>query len=340
MKTYIIMIVLQLLVLGTDAQTLYVDASTGNDAFLGDKTRPLKSIQKAVDIANAYTGLGSVTIKVNPGMYLLVDKLIINPVKLLNDTSRYQIEAVIMPDDPEWTPEKMPVIQSISPNNSKTQFPHATGILVASSHVSIRGVKFLGNGNPEVTYYYPISRENPELFDLEVAQCFFIGERYSSIIQGGIWAHGKRLNMHHNVFYYCKNAILVFKNISSCNITHNIIIGAYESALWVGENTSDFNFSHNVIARSSFVWTKSYEGNQTYTLKNSLFVDNENFVGQWDRKLNGLVPLKTIHLREKNMIKRGKVTFVQRNQAMLPSRYLHLQPSSPGYNLKAGVFIK
>jgi hypothetical protein len=58
-----------------------------------------------------------------------------------------------MPDDKEWTPAKMPVIQSVSANNSADQFPHAVGVLVGGNNVTIRGLKFLGNPNPTVKYY-------------------------------------------------------------------------------------------------------------------------------------------------------------------------------------------
>ncbi|WP_230379652.1 hypothetical protein, partial [Microbacterium sp. ZXX196] len=69
------------------------------------------------------------------------------------------IEAAVMPDDPEWLPGKMPVIQSASGNNSQTQFPHAIGFLVAAGNVALKGLKFIGNANPDVKYYYPVVRE-------------------------------------------------------------------------------------------------------------------------------------------------------------------------------------
>ena len=91
--------------------------------------KPFKTLTKAVQTANELTGKGSINIKLFPGMYILYDKVSINPVRILGDTEKFTIEALIMPDDSNWAPEKIPVIQSISDNNSITQIPHAVGLL-------------------------------------------------------------------------------------------------------------------------------------------------------------------------------------------------------------------
>ena len=131
------------------AQDLYVDPLKGNDQHIGTINKPLATLERAANIANSFTGSGSISIRLFPGLYILKDKVSINPLRILNDTAKYIVEAVIMPDDKDWSPDKMPVIKSISVNNSDTQFPHATGFLVSSNDVIIRGLKFHGNPNPE-----------------------------------------------------------------------------------------------------------------------------------------------------------------------------------------------
>jgi parallel beta-helix repeat protein len=64
----------------------------------------------------------------------------------------------------------------------------------------------------------------------------FIGDKNTGVIQGGVWAHGTEIDISNNIFYGCRNAILLFNNINNSIINNNIIYGAYESALWMGND--------------------------------------------------------------------------------------------------------
>ena len=322
----------------SSAQVIYVDVQNGNDAYEGTLQKPFRTIAKGVEAANEITVEGAITIKIFPGIYVFSDKVTIKPVSRLNKTSQCIIEANIMPDDSSWTPEKMPIIQSISGNNSTTQFAHATGFLVESDHVVIRGLKFLGNPNPEVAYYYPITRENPALADLEISQCYFVAERNSVVIQGGIWAQGKDININHCIFNGCRNAILAFENIGGCSITYNVINDAYESAFWIGENNEDFEFSNNVINGCRYFWVNSYNAKQTYKLKSSVITDNEHYIGKWDNEKYDVVEFKSNDFVEVDIIKTGKVRLSERTHEAIPRDYLHPLPESVSYGLNAGIF--
>lgn len=320
------------------AQEFYVDAQKGNDSNKGVLNEPFQTIDKAVQVANELTGQGSISIKLMPGLYVLKDKISLNPVRVFQDTTRFCIEAYVMPGDSVWTPEKMPVVQSISRNNSNTQFPHATGFLFSSNNITVKGIKFIGNPNPDVTYYYPITRENPSLKGMEVSQCYFIAERNSTAIQGGVWAQGQGITITHCVFTQCRNAILLFRNINVCRITNNIIYDADESAFWIGENNKDFEFSNNVISRCQFFWTNSSGSAQTYPLSNSVITENKHYLGKWDNGKHEVVEMKENTFVEKNIVKKGEVTLINRTSEKFPRRYLHLTPESIGYNLQAGLF--
>ncbi len=80
--------------------------------------------------------------------------------------------------------QKCRSLQSVSGNNSDAQFKHSVGFLVAANNVKFLGIKFTGNANPGVNYYYPITKEDSLLKGLEVSQCYFAGDRYSAPIQG------------------------------------------------------------------------------------------------------------------------------------------------------------
>lgn len=322
------------------AQDFFVNPLIGSDDNHGTIDRPYKTIEKAVQIANEITGVGSITIKLTPGIYTIHDKVSINPVRILDNTNRFTIEAIVMPDDSSWAPEKMPVILSISDNNSETQFPHSVGFLISTNNVTIRGLKFIGNPNPLVPYYYPITRENSSLKNLEISQCYFIAEKNSSSIQGAVWAHGQEIAIENCIFYNCRNAILLFENINKSSIKNNIIYGAYESALWLGDNDSNFEFSRNVISSCNFIIIKGLNYKYQYKLSDCAFIGNSNYIGNWSETDNGISINKDSDVIESNILKTGELLLIKREKEIYPNDYLHLSPKSVGYNLKAGIFKK
>lgn len=315
-----------------------MDAVTGNDGNQGTVDLPFKTMERAVSHANMQTGQGSLTIKVLPGTYILRDKIVINPVRILSDSTRFTVEAAILPDDTDWTWEKMPVVLSVSDNNSTTQFAHATGFLVASPHVTLRGLKFLGNPNPSVAYYYPVSKENPQLPDLETSQCMFIGDKESSRIQGGIWAHGPNNTVTHCFFYETRNTVLFFTNVDGFRIDHTIVYGSYESAFWFGPKSPRFTFTNNVIANNENVIVGPSDLHYKSTLANSAILGNHGFIGQWSRKNQKVLPISQPEIKEAKNIRKGKV-LLKENSGVMPTRdHSHIGSESDGKALGAGIF--
>lgn len=173
--------------------------------------------------------------------------------------------------------------------------------------------------------------------DLEISQCYFIGEKNAAPIQGGVWAQGHDIEVNHSVFYGCCNAILAFQNIAGCAITHNIIHGAYESAFWIGENHRDFEFSNNIVSHCHFVWVNSHSGPQTYQLKNSVIANNEHFLGKWNNDKYDVVEYGPSAFQEDKIVKTGKVELIERLKPEEQQLYLHLTPASAGFGLRAGL---
>ena len=324
------------LLASVSAQIFYVDSQNGDNMNTGKADSPLKTIQKAMEVVNTLTGSGDITIKIMPGFYLLDDRIDINPVRVLDENSKLKIEAAILPGDSLWKPASMPVIESFSTNNSKTQFEHSTGFLVASDFVEFRGIKFYGNANPLVKYYYPITRENPDLKNLVVSQCMFIGDRNSAVIQGGIWAHGIDIDINHNVFYQCRNAILLFQNINNSSISNNIIYNAYESAFWMG-NDVNMKFENNIISNCNYFWVGDQASKIEYKISNSIISENKHFRGNWGE--NGLV-VSTQKFLETNINKKEKIELIERISEEIPEAHLHVAPETIAYDLDAGIFKK
>ena len=335
---FLLIIILLAASVQLNAQTLYVDALKGKDVAKGTQTDPLLSIEKADAIANTFSGNEPVTIKLAPGLYVVAHEMAVKTAKQENDTSKFKIEATVMPDDTAWQPGKMPVIQSVSPNNSNYQFTHCVSFLVVKNNVSFKGLKFVGNSHPDVPYYYPITRENENLNGLEVSQCYFIGEKNSSRLQSGLWTHGTGIHVDHCIFYNCRNAMVLIKEIKNLAITNSIIYGAYESAVWFGFSDAPFVFKNNIVTHCNFFWVRPDNTQPAYTFNNSLITENDNYMGYI---ANDLVPASKSNLTENNIQKTGKVILVEiKTERLQPHNYLNLAPGSAGNDLHAGIFKK
>ncbi|MGN6397123.1 MAG: right-handed parallel beta-helix repeat-containing protein [Mucilaginibacter sp.] len=320
--------------------TLYVDAVKGKDVATGTLSDPFLTIDKAVGAANSSETSSPVIIRLAPGYYMLSKRIIVKHTeRKATDTSKLIFEATIMPDDTAWRPGKMPVIQSVAINNIDTnKFKHCTAFLIERNNVSFKGLKFLGNPNPGIEYYYVIERRNEKLKGLEVSQCYFIGDKNSASVQGGVFAQGAAIKIDHCVFYNCKNAVLVFLGLKDFSFTHSIVYGAYEAAIWYGygKNDEPLVFSNNVVTNCNYVWVSDKSAPHQYKFSNSLIVNNKNYRGFNGMKIEG--PDLTNTLIEDRIIKQGKVALSEVTAKGIPRNYLNLSPESAGQSLHAGIF--
>ncbi|WP_461137086.1 right-handed parallel beta-helix repeat-containing protein, partial [Spirosoma lituiforme] len=324
------------------AQVIYVDALKGDDQATGSVSQPVASLHKAVQLSYRLSGEGDITIKLAPGLYVLSQLIKIQPSQRA-DTTRFTLEALVMPDDPAWKPASMPVIQSISANNLKTYFEHCAGLEILRNRVSIRGVKFVGNANPSVEYYYPIERDSANLKDLTVSQCLFIGERNWAPIQGAVYMEGANtVQVDHCIFYHCKNALLLFYSAKGFSLTHSIIDGAYESAIWYGykkEADAPFVFRNNIITGSDYFFLSSKsENHPLFTFSNSVITGNVHYMGVYDSGQGPTPYQRPGTHQERGIRKTGKVVLNQVTPMGIPSNYLHPTAQSAGYDLGAGLF--
>ncbi|HEX4852480.1 MAG TPA: right-handed parallel beta-helix repeat-containing protein, partial [Puia sp.] len=209
------------------------------------------------------------------------------------------------------------------------------------------GIKFMGNPNnltglprPQAYYYYPITKENKNLKNLEVSQCYFIAEKNSAPIQGGIYVNGPNTHIDRCVFYNCRNAILLFSSAEGFSITHCIIYGAYESAIWMGPVDSAFRFEGNIVTKCNFFWVRPSKISPRYQFENSMISENNHYLGTYGNGEN-LVELNDYkNVMEKNIIKTGSVNLVEMKTETLPHDFLQVLPGSPGSSSGAGIFNK
>lgn len=338
MKYMVIIILAMCAVQHVWAQTLFVDINKGQQSANGTKEEPLLSIEEAVSRANKFSENKPVVIKVAPGLYTLTNPLLIEKTVATNN---YSIEALIMPDDTNWLPAKMPVIQVIADSNRPGKLQHASiAIEIERNDVSIKGIKFLGNPNPSSEYFYAIERKDKALKNLEISQCYFIGDKNSASIQGAVFAQGEGIRINHCIFYNCKNAVLSFLNVKDFSFMHSIIYGAYEAAFWFGYGEDadlPFVFRNNIIANCNYTIV-GYKGTRhNYVFNNSVFTDNKHYLG-----FNGdIIEPDTLNKPiENNIQKTGKVILNEVTAEGIPKNYLNLSSNSAGKELHAGIFIK
>ncbi|HNP99516.1 MAG TPA: hypothetical protein PKK99_10700 [Bacteroidia bacterium] len=331
----------------TNAGIWYVDPAKGRDSNPGTESLPLHSLTAALKIGNNSVENSPVVIRLYPGLYTLENRLDIQAKSALTNEKRYILEAVYMPDDTAWRPEMMPVIASVADTSENWGFPCSVGIMVRSSHVSLKGIKFTGNPNPNhAGFYYPVGREDTALWDLEISQCLFIGDRFSSPVQCGMLVHGNAIVVDHCVFYNCRNAVVYWRVDSlrtGCAFTHNLVIGAYQAAVWTAMPDADFQFHHNVITKSNFAWIKNFYNPALYSIHDCVISDNEHFSGEWQRP-DTLVEKKfpSSDLIE-NSIDRNSHIIMSRSSVLymqdeIPRDFMSLQPDSPGEKLDVGLF--
>ena len=94
------------------AEEFYVNANTGNDANPGNKLQPLKTIAEAARRINVNAVKATTTIILSAGVYPLTETVLFNNNKFSTD-NRLIIRAEILPDDPNWNPQGMPIITTI-----------------------------------------------------------------------------------------------------------------------------------------------------------------------------------------------------------------------------------
>jgi hypothetical protein len=342
-KTLLINLLTFVCYLTIHAQAVYVDSNIGNDNNEGTEKAPVFSINKAAEIIKSKDN-GIYTMKINPGIYILEHHVSISTEKEMTN-KRIVIEASVLPDDSTWTPEKMPIIITKSKKGEimeKDLFIKdnwITSFYINESHVTIRGIKFLGSNYP-VNCYYPIARFNKEKTDLLVEQCMFLGsDLQTSVIQVGVIAHGDEIKVNHCVFYNANNAAIYWKASGTGSKTGNsmtncIVYGATISAVWTASPDKDFIYKNNIVTNCNFFWIKEASTTAKYSIDSCVIVNNQHYKG--DGNLNP----SNFALNENNIIKEGKISLRMINSIWepWPIDHLHIIPNTLGYNLGAGLF--
>lgn len=340
-------LILTLLMGILDAQTIYVDIKNGNNTNNGTIESPIQTLDRAAELVNTSKLRGSAIIKLAPGIYNLTDKIVFRTDKY-SENERLIIEATVLPHDTSWSHEKMPVIMSTSAASDNFGFDCSIGINIEVNHVTIRGLKFLGNPNPGVYYYYAIGRSGKDLMDLLVTQCVFVGEEDVMPIQSGILAHGNQIKVSNCIFYNCRNGVVYYfanenRDIEryESEMSNCIIYGAYESGIWTASPDKNFIFRNNIITNCKYAWVHNIDNKTVYSLKDCIIANNENYITSLAGSIWAFSPSEIV-FSEKNVLKVGEIMLQKKTEdgLIMPKDYLHVIKGKRGSKLNAGIFLK
>jgi hypothetical protein len=325
------------------AETIYVDSDSGNDSNNGTQDAPIRTIARAEQIVNDSNEPGPTTIKIAPGVYVIDETVTFENQRPYTQNARLTIEATILPDDQNWKPVLMPVMAAqVPPKVSDSMSGTETfSIKVKLNHVTIRGLKFLGN-EASNNFHNCIERIGSNLDDLLVTQCFFQGDKDGADIYAATLATGNRFVVEHCVFKDC-GACVVFwdgpEGIAgrNCAMRYCIVDGAYMSGPWTCQTTEDFEFYHNIVANSEYFWIRKRGDHQKYKVNKCVIVGNRYFSGYGTAAGPTGQTGEEITFEENGVIKKGVVHFEANKKSRL---YMHPVPGTLGSDLGAGVFTK
>lgn len=245
---------------------------TGADTNSGAKGSPLRTLAEAARRLNQSTGEGAATIVLTEGIHAIGETTLLKPERrTFTSTQRLTVRAEVLPDDPDWHTGRMPTLLHTMPlpktwNGRPDPLGGAAdGMMIETSHVTIRGLKVLGLPVVEtpkpglIQRLYAISRLRRDLEDLEIAQCAFLGDDLTAPNHVTIIANGNGVNVHHCLFRGLKISAVYWTGGSGGHAMRNCFCdGVYGSGVWTAGIKDDFDFRSNVFANGNYAWT--YQG--------------------------------------------------------------------------------
>jgi hypothetical protein len=323
------------------AENFYINPKTGNDKNPGSQSLPLKTIGEAGKRINASTAKEATAIILSEGVYALTETVLFTNTTFSAE-NRLTIRAELLPDDPDWSPQRMPIITAVIPAApTPGDGEEARGLEIEASHVTIAGLRF--TGSPVYYYidgkqnrrYYPIWRDGKNLDDLVVSQCLFAGNVDVLPIRVAVIGNGHGLVLDHCVFYNCQNPV-VFWNAQEGSSSRNamrycLVYEANYSGVWTTAQTGDdFEFHHNIIAKSRTAWIRDDDSTHHYQIHDCILADNAKTTGN-----GGDIAINNDFLKMENVQFSGVIE-IERDQSK--HNYLQLKEGSLGSTLRAGLF--
>jgi hypothetical protein len=355
LKFFALLIFIQTSVSAQGPKEIFINPDTGNDQNSGIKESPLKSLSEAAKRVSNYEGKGAITIFLSKGVYGMAETAKFSPAKCqFSKEERLTIRAEKLPDDAGWNPGDMPAMVSTMPfdiieTNDKKEETGAFnyGILIETSHVTVQGLRILGEPVHETPLKnilirnYPIMWDGKDLEDLRVTQCLFLGNKITLPNHLGILSAGRELEVDHCVFYGIKDAVVMWNTpADKCQIHHNFFANTYGALIWSWSATDDLKFYNNVITNANVFWVMDKEEKNTFTIENSNITGFNEFVNKGGGAAGFGEKGNPDKLKFGKNVTVKKEGILKIDEDPTSRYYLQLQPGTSATELGAGLFTK
>lgn len=340
---HLLPVALGCLALAAHAETLYVDAHRGRDANPGSAERPLQTLSRVAELVNAKTAPGVTTVKLRPGVFALSAPVVFENQRAYSPEQRLTLEALVLPDDSEWQPGAMPTVLSLENPRSSTppgQPTQTYGLKIKMSHVTVRGMKFLGN--PWFNNWYcPLECLQTNLTDILVTQCMFAGNPDTLDIYCGVITDGHEFVVDHCIFSGCQACAVFWDGDRGVVGRRNamrycIVEGAKISSVWTCETDEDFEFHHNIVTGSEYFWLRKWGAPKTYRVRDCVVSGNKHYSG-YGVAAGATGPSGPEISFVEERVEKDRAVTLQRSRAS--KHYLHVVPGTPGSQLGSGLFL-
>jgi len=326
------------------AETLYVDSARGNDKNPGTNEKPLSTLGKAAILVNDNSNSGPTIIKILPGIYNLTETVVVKNSRPYTEKDRLTLEASVLPDDPGWKPQFMPIVfstEDIRDPEKPDSITGTYGIRIKVSHVTIRGLKFLGNP-VQNNMYAPIERIDIGLEDLLVTQCMFVGDNDSFNIYCPAIATGHKFVVDHCIFHNCHATAVFWDGPQGISgkinaMRYCIVDGGFISGVWTCQTSDNFEFHHNIITDTQYFWMRKKIENPIRYKINDCIINVKNFSGYGvETGPIGETGAEVTYERT-NVIESARISLVEDKNKR---DYMHIVPGTLGSDLGAGLFTR
>ncbi len=358
MKKILVLLTIVLIIGNLQAQTsnkeilIHINSIKGNDINDGSYNSPLKTLPAAAKKINKLSGSGAIKIILSEGLYNLNETADFNPLNWnFSENSRLIITAELLPNDSLWEPGKMPIIISTMPfnmdRNNKNEVTDGSnyGILIQTSHVTIQGLRILGEPVHELPKYgvlirnYPIVWEGNDVSDLVITQCLFLGIKFALPNHLGVLASGTGLDVNHCIFYGIKDGVVMWnKKSNNSQMHHNLFLNMYGAAIWTWSTTSDFKFYNNVASNVNVLWVLDKDEKESFKVTNSLLVGYNSFVNKGGGPLDFGTPSLNNKLKSDDDFKKFQTGQLDIIEDQTSKYFLHIKNGTLGAEYGAGLF--
>jgi hypothetical protein len=221
------------------------------------------------------------------------------------------------------------------------------GILVETSHVTIQGLRIMGEPVHESPFKdilirnYPIVWDGKNLEDFRVTQCLFLGNKIALPNHLGILSAGRALEVDHCVFYGVKDAVVMWNSpADKSKMHHNLCVNTYGALVWTWSTTEDFKFYNNVMSNVNVIWVLNKDAKYTFAIENSMFVGYNELVNKGGGAAGFGEKADPAKLKLSDNVVLKKEGNLQIVEDPTSRNYLHLVPGTMGSELGAGLFTK